>query len=193
MGIFVEAAGSHIQVVSACTLLESLISKEFQQHGQWFKDLGDPDHFRWNQPLDQAINPRLVFKENGQLKDKNNFIAGHIQLCEACNISNYLNTEFIDFLKAMLFYRNYVVHNGLEWGKDNVSEFKSKVGASVISQYFDKATSGEKDWIYTVKPETIIKLRSHVTRMIKDLDDMFWASMFNAQSRQALELGAKNA
>jgi len=160
MSLFTEAAGSHIQVVSACTLLEFLISKEFQQYGQWFKDQGNPDHFRWSQALEEAINPRRVFKENGQLKDRNNFIAGHIQLCEACNISNYLNTEFIDFLKNMLYYRNYVVHNGLEWGKENVSEFKSKVGANIISMYFDKATSGDRDWIYTVKPETIAKLRN---------------------------------
>lgn len=193
MGLFVEAAGSHIQVVSACTLLESLITKEFSQYGQWFKEQGNPTHVRWNQALEEAINPKRVFKSNGELKDKNNFIDGYIQLCEACNISQYLNEEFVGFLKAMLFYRNYVVHNGLEWGRDNINEFKSKVGKDIVSEYFDVASTGGKDWIYTVKRETIIKLRGHVTSMIADLDRMFWESMFNNRLNKPSESDLSNA
>lgn len=179
MGLFVEAAGSHIQVVTACTLLESLIAKEFEQYGKWFKRLGDPNHPRWLASDECSFNPRVVVKPNGEIKDRNNFIDGHIQLCEACGIAGYLDEDFKSFLRTMLFYRNYIVHNGLEWGERKVQDFKSKVGKRLIAEYFTKSTAGGSDWVYAAKPETIAKLRHHVSQMITDLDEMFWSAMFS--------------
>lgn len=173
MGLYVAAAGSHIQIVTACTLLESLISKEFQQNGELFQNNGNSDHLRWKAPLEHALNPRTVVRPNGKIGDRNNFIDGHIQLCEACNIEEYLDDESNSFLKTILFYRNYVVHNGLEWGEKNVQEFRSKVGKAEIENYFDTASSADTDWVYTAKPETIQKLRKHVSAMIKRLDELF--------------------
>ncbi|MEO1242497.1 MAG: hypothetical protein AAFX54_11365 [Pseudomonadota bacterium] len=177
MGIFTEAAHSHLIVISACTLLESLLTHEFRKYGAWFKKYGDDSHFRWQAPDQASFNPRYYFRENGKV-DRSNFIKGHVQLCEACNIESYLNEEFSNFVVAMLHYRNSVVHNGLEWGKDNIQEFRSKVGKKSLEKYFTKATSGDKDWIYTPKSTTILKLRSHANLMIGDFDRILWDQMF---------------
>ncbi len=169
MNLFVGAISSHIQIVSACTLLESLMTKEFEQYGDHLKKNGDQSHFRWKNDSKKSLSPQYVFKNNGNSKEKN-FIDGHIQLCQACVITPYMDADLIDFLKCMFLYRNHVVENGLEWNKDNLNKFKSKVSKKIIKKYFTKSTVDNQNCVYLAKPKAVQKLRSHINGMSYYLD-----------------------
>jgi len=61
---------------------------------------------------------------------ENGIATGTIQLFDALNLGLQLPNNFDNYIKILFFYRNYVMHNGVEWGKLHRDKFKRRIAKS---------------------------------------------------------------
>lgn len=67
-------------------------------------------------------DPHWYIQEDG--KQKGNIANGIVELCKLFKLNRNLPENFELLLTAIFQYRNYVMHNGVEWESDKIRKFK---------------------------------------------------------------------
>jgi hypothetical protein len=123
-----DAAVSLSAIGMIVPMAESVFSQSFQSLGSMYlaKRLEPPDHRRWQRAGRRAEhwNCQWYF---GRDEPRNDIISGLPQLSEASGLSAYLEPDMMDWLAAMLSYRNRMFHGGFEWSVAQRNQFKALI------------------------------------------------------------------
>lgn len=173
--VFVEASYSHMAASSLTSFFESLFFHEFYnlQHGIDFLSPIN-DSVRWKLESKKFWNPKKVAKDDGSLKNKDNFIEGVQQLFKALEIP--FTIPSIDWfkIKTLFHYRNFISHNGFEWRKEKIIEFNQLIGSFNGENNFKKATSGKEIWIFYMTDTFVNDLIELAFQCTHNFDTWFW-------------------
>lgn len=75
-------------------------------------------------------------------------VGGSLQLCEALNLSHKLPINFATYMKVLFGYRNYVMHNGVEWEKTRRDKFKETIQSTGCEGFYWSKSDGEDNVCY---------------------------------------------
>lgn len=90
-------------------------------------------------------------------KVENGIISGCLQLLEALNLTTQLPANFANYIKVLFSFRNYVMHNGVEWEKSQRDKFKKTIAGSGCEGFYWSKSGGEDNLCY-LKEEYIKEL-----------------------------------
>ena len=142
---FLDAAHSTAAVGLLAPLLESLFVRAFR-YFQGQRKAGqamEVTHERWRRP--DLWDCRYLWK-NGQRKQ--NPPKGILQLAEAIGLIEHLPDDLNVTLSALFAYRNNMLHRGIEWTEKDLLDFDNEVRSKGWTDCFEKATSGDKPWVF---------------------------------------------
>jgi hypothetical protein len=161
LSVYCDAAYSHLVASSLATFFESFFFHEFHNLRDEYearrkeyegRALKNSSFDRWKLiSKDDFWNPKKVAYKLG--KTKRDIVDGVQQLMEALEISIPIQPEKWLLIRTLFLYRNYVIHNGFEWRKAKLREFKSKVRNLKVDECFRSATSGNETWIIYMTKE----------------------------------------
>lgn len=151
-----DAAVSLSAIGMIVPIAESVFSQSFQALGSMYaaKQMQPPDHRRWKR-ADQhpeRWNCQWYF---GRDKARNDIISGLPQISEASGLSTYLEPDMMEWLAAMVSYRNRMFHGGFEWSLAQRDQFEALIAARNWDKYFQSARTNDKPWIFYLRDEVI--------------------------------------
>jgi hypothetical protein len=151
-----DAAVSLSAIGMIVPMAESVFSQSFHSLGSMYvaKELEPPDHPRWQRagPHPERWNCQWYFSRD---EPRNDIISGLAQLSEATGLSAYLQPDMMDWIAAMLSYRNRMFHGGFEWSLAQRDHFESLIAARKWDKYFQSARTNDKPWIFYLRDEVI--------------------------------------
>lgn len=89
-------------------------------------------------------------------KQKGNIANGIVELCKLFKLDRYLPEDFELLLTAIFQYRNYVMHNGVEWDSDKIRKFK-QVDDGLAFDAFEWSKRNGEEYIAFISDELINK------------------------------------
>ena len=151
-----DAAVSLSAIGMIVPMVESVFSQSFQSLGSMYaaKHMEPPDHRRWKRAGEHAErwNCQWYF---GRGEPRHDIISGLPQICEATGLSSYLEPDIMDWLAAMLSYRNRMFHGGFEWSLGQRDQFDILIATKKWENYFQSARTNDKPWIFYLRDEVI--------------------------------------
>lgn len=151
-----DAAVSLSAIGMIVPMLESVFSQSFQSLGLMYdaKGMSPPHHRRWQRAGKdpQRWNCQWYF---GSASSRLDIISGIAQLSEAIGLSTWLEPGTMDWIAAMLAYRNRLFHGGFEWSLEHREQFEALVAARAWDQFFQSARTNGKPWIFYLRDEII--------------------------------------
>jgi hypothetical protein len=151
-----DAVDSLSAIGMVVPMMESVFSQSLQSLGAMYaaKEMEPPPHQRWLRAGDdpQRWNCQWYF---GRCKRRNDIISGIAQLSEATGLSVYLPSDMMDWIAAMLTYRNRMFHGGIEWSLKQREEFETLIARRQWEKYFQSARIDDKPWIFYLRNEMI--------------------------------------
>lgn len=184
--VFVDASCSHIIASSLTAFFESLFFHEFFNLKDQY-DLRAPlnNSSRWMLEEKYFWNPKKVAKTNGKLERKESFIDGVRQLFEALEIPFLIPDVNWIKITILFHYRNYISHNGFEWRKEKINEFKNLIKNLNGMGYFSKATTGEDPWVFYLTEDFGNDLLDIAFQFTQNFDIWFWKRTEEWQEKAA--------
>lgn len=165
-----EAAVSLSAIGMIVPMAESVFSQTFQSLGSMYvaKRMEPPDHRRWQRAGQHAErwNCQWYF---GRDEARNDIISGLPQLSEASGLSPYLEPDTMDWIAAILSYRNRMFHGGFEWSLAQRDQFERLIAARSWDKYFQSARTNDNPWIFYLRDEVI----DDMPRRMESLLDSF--------------------
>ena len=151
-----DAAVSLSAIGMVVPMMESIFSQSLQSLGSMYvaKQIAPPDHKRWRSagPHPERWNCQWYFDAG---KPRNDIISGLPQLSEAVGLSAYLEPDTMNWIAAMLSYRNRMFHGGFEWSLPQRDQFERLIAARDWDKYFQSARTNDKPWIFYLRDEVI--------------------------------------
>ncbi|CAB9495352.1 hypothetical protein [Alteromonas macleodii] len=89
-------------------------------------------------------------------KQKGNIANGIVELCKLFKLDRYLPEDFELLLTAIFQYRNYVMHNGVEWDSDKIRKFK-QVDDGLAFDAFEWSKRNGEEYIAFISDELVNK------------------------------------
>lgn len=137
-------------------MMESIFSQSLLSLGAMYaaKDMSPPEHPRWQRAGSdrERWNCQWYFGRSGP---RNDIISGIPQLAEAVGLSTYLQPDMLDWIAAMLSYRNRMFHGGFEWSVKQRDQFEDLISARHWEKYFQSARTNDRPWIFYLRDEVI--------------------------------------
>jgi len=163
--VYQDAAHSAAAVALLAPLLEAVFTRLFEAIGRqgWPRDAGerrrradklaDPDARFWDA---QAYFPRRG-------EPTTNVLLGPGQLAEEAGLQAELPADTWKVFDAIMNYRNFTLHNGLEWPPAKRAEFDVMVAdKGWPSEWFTRSTSDRRTWIIYLSVDLIQRTLSLV-------------------------------
>jgi hypothetical protein len=173
--VYLDAAYSQIVASGISTFFESLFKHEFNNLKSEFGTKSPINSSpRWKLDDKHFWNPKKVAEPNGNLAKKDSLVEGIIQLVEALGIPISIQNEKWVKIKILFHYRNYLMHNGLEWTRKKILEFESLIKNLGGESCFSRATSGERTWIIYLSKAFENELIELAIQCVRDFDHWFW-------------------
>ena len=151
-------------------MAESVFSQSFQALGSMYvaKQMQPPDHPRWkrSEQHPQRWNCQMYF---GHQEVRSDIISGLRQISQATGLLAYLGPDVMDWLSAMLTYRNKMFHGGFEWSLAQRDQFENQIKSQNWDKYFQSARTNDKPWIFYLRDEVI----DDMPRRMKSILDSF--------------------
>lgn len=151
-----DAAVSLSAIGMVVPMMESVFAQSFQSLGSMYvaKQIAPPDHKRWRRAGQhhERWNCQWYFDRD---EPRNDIISGLPQLSEAVGLSTYLEPDTMDWIAAMLSYRNRMFHGGFEWSLPQRDQFERLIAARNWDKYFQWALTNDKPWIFYLRDEVI--------------------------------------
>lgn len=151
-----DAAVSLSAIGMIVPMMESVFSQSFQSLGALHdaKAMQPPEHRRWKRAgaHEKRWNCQWYF---GQAGARNDIICGIPQLSEATGLSPYLHDDVMDWIVAMLTYRNRMFHGGFEWSLEQRDQFERLIDARKWDKYFQSARTNDRPWIFYLRDDVI--------------------------------------
>jgi hypothetical protein len=145
--VYADAARSIAVSSLLASFLESALASIFRTVGEKLDaDKSTPDHPRFRNGADGSRLHRWncqKFFDGG--RSKSDLVRGVQQLAEVTGFP--LPMAHVPAFKALFEYRNYMLHNGMEWGEEARAEF-SRLITEWPSEWFSVATSDGQPWVY---------------------------------------------
>lgn len=143
--VFQDAAHSMAAVGMLAPFVESLFVTIFQKLRAKSTSVVPIDK-RWQIADEFFWNPRRYFAD-GQAKE--NTAAGIQQLAKSIGLKKHLPRDYGKCLNALLTYRNFMFHNGLEWPIDRRRDFARQMqGGGWPDDWFKTSESDGEVWIF---------------------------------------------
>lgn len=162
-----DAAVSLSAIGMIVPMAESVFFQTFQSLGSMYlaKKLEPPDHPRWHRagPDPDRWNCQWYF---GRYDRRNDIISGLPQLSEAAGLSTYLEPDTMDWIAAMLSYRNRMFHGGFEWSLSQRDQFETLIAAREWDKYFQSARTDGKPWIFYLRDEVIDEMPRRIETIL---------------------------
>tara|TARA_Y100000766_G_scaffold280889_1_gene291461 strand:+ start:872 stop:1741 length:870 start_codon:yes stop_codon:yes gene_type:complete len=99
-------------------------------------------------------DPHWYIQEDG--KQRGNIANGIKELCKLFKLDRLLPENFELLLTAIFQYRNYVMHNGVEWESDKIRKFK-EIDDGLAFNAFEWTKRDGEEYIATISDELINK------------------------------------
>lgn len=151
-----DAAVSLSAIGMIVPMAESVFSQSLQSLGSMYaaKQMQPPPHRRWTRAGEHAErwNCQWYF---GRDEPRNDIISGLPQLSEASGLAPHLEPDMMDWLVAMLSYRNRMFHGGFEWSLEQRDQFERLIAERKWEKYFQSARTNDKPWIFYLRDEVI--------------------------------------
>lgn len=165
-----DAAISLSAVGMIVPTIETIFAQAFHALGEKYvaKNMAPPDHKRWRRAKEHPDrwNVQRYF---GKDDDRVDIISGLPQLCEATGVSTHLGPDDLDWIVALLSYRNRMFHGGLEWSSQQRQMFVALIEARGWDQYFVWSTTNDQPWICYLRDEVIDALPDRVFAILGSL------------------------
>jgi len=178
-----DAVDSLVATVVIVPMMESFFIELFQGIGKKYKEkkIEPPEHHRWRRADNWNKDPNNCKKDRwdcsvyfGKNKPQPNLYEGIRQLSQATGLCDYLEEEkknTMDWIKALLVYRNYVFHNGLEWSEAKGNQFQ-ELSKKKNWQYFKPRLTGETPRMFYLC-DTVINEMPQMIEFIFDKAGIF--------------------
>lgn len=150
--------------------IETIFAQTFRALGEKYdaKGIAPSEHKRWRRAKDhpERWNVQGYFGKDGY---RVNIVAGLPQLCEATGITAYLRTDDLDWIDALLNYRNRMFHGGLEWSVPHRQAFGALIEERSWDRYFVWSKTNDEPWICYLRNEIIDALPDRVFAILGSL------------------------
>lgn len=146
-------------------IIESLFYEIFKNIGELMEDKFSGD----NEERLHCIKKRIIWDchfvvKNGKMHK--NIVNGIKQLAEFTGFNEFLPSDYYSILDALIYYRNMMFHDGLEWQNENTEKFKHKLETSNWPKnWFDCSKRNDTPWIYfmtTIMIERCLKFINEI-------------------------------
>lgn len=165
-----DAAISLSAVGMIVPTIETIFAQAFHALGEKYvaKNMAPPDHKRWRRAKEHPDrwNVQRYF---GKDENRVDIVSGLPQLCEATGVSIHLGPDDLDWIVALLSYRNRMFHGGLEWSSQQRQMFVALIEARGWDQYFVWSTTNDRPWICYLRDEVIDALPDRVFAILGSL------------------------
>lgn len=164
-----DGANSMAAIGMVAPMVESLFSQAFASLGLLYseKDIAPPEDERWTLAGgdEQRWNCQYYFKNAGE-PPKQDIISGIVQLSRATGLKNHISKADFVWIRAMLTYRNFMFHNGLEWTPRRRAEFTKVIEAQKWEHFFSSATSGGYPWVFYIEKRVMAEIPDVIERIL---------------------------
>ena len=154
-----DAAVSLSAVGMIVPMMESVFRQSFQSLGSMYTGtkMSPPNHHRWQRARDhpKRWDCQLYFGEGGNGEPKSDIISGIRQLSEAAGLLTFLEPDTMDWIEAMLTYRNRMFHGGFEWSLAERERFETLIAKQGWEHYFKSARTNGRPWIFYLRDDII--------------------------------------
>jgi hypothetical protein len=151
-------------------MIESVFAQTFNSLGVKYitKGIAPPAHRRWERAREhpEGWNAQWYF---GKDQHRVDIVSGLPQLCEAAGVAAYLQPDNLDWIVALLTYRNRMFHGGFEWAIPQREKFMTLVEKRGWDRYFTWSTSGGEPWIFYLRDEVIDSLPDRMFSILSGL------------------------
>ena len=155
--VYTEAAVSMAAIGMVAPMVESVFAEAFRELGKMYvvKNRSPGDHKRWTRADEHKDRWNVQVYFDSKREAKSNIILGLPQIAEAVGLNAHIDSETWKWLDAMLQYRNYMFHGGLEWSEENREKFQTLIETQGWEKYFDKSTTNDAPWIFYIRADAI--------------------------------------
>lgn len=95
-----------------------------------------------------------------------------MRLVDEVNIRSYMPDDLEPTLSALFAYRNAMFHSGFEWPREELEKFEKKLNKSGWpSDWFLRATSNDKPWMFYMSPKFIEHCLGIVEEVIRGIEE----------------------
>lgn len=165
-----DAAISLSAVGMIVPTIETIFAQAFHALGEKYvaKGIAPPDHKRWRRAKEnpERWNVQWYFGKNDGRVD---IVSGLPQLCDATGVSAHLGPDDLDWIVALLSYRNRMFHGGFEWSIPQRQTFVALIAERGWDQYFVWSTTNDQPWICYLRDEVIDALPDRVFAILGSL------------------------
>ncbi|ESY22448.1 hypothetical protein [Mesorhizobium sp. C395A] len=165
-----DAAISLSAVGMIVPTLETIFAQAFRALGDKYvaKGIAPPDHKRWRRAKDnpERWNVQWYFGKSDAGVD---IVSGLPQLCDATGVSAHLRPDDLDWIVALLSYRNRMFHGGFEWSIPQRQTFVALIAERGWDQYFVWSTTDHEPWICFLRDQVIDALPDRVFAILGSL------------------------
>lgn len=135
-------------------MIETVFSQSFHSLGAKYAVTGltPPDHERWRRAGEDANRWNCQWRF-GRRGPKQDITVGLPQLSEAAGLTPFLPEGMMDWIVALLTYRNRMFHGGLEWSIEQRDQFEKLIEERGWDRYFTSARSSDRPWIFYLRDE----------------------------------------
>lgn len=188
MSVFHDAAASMAAIGMIIPFIERISHYFFERMGRLYteKNLSPPPNKRWSVPTEDEASRWDCSLYLSSKEVKKNFYAGFTQLAKATGLLKYIPKSMMTWLDAMIFYRNYMFHNGFEWGEESKHKFQETITKKSWNKYFSFSKRSNDPWIFTINQEFINKSPDLINEFLdclasycKDLPEEIWTIQDN--------------
>jgi len=148
-------------------MIETVFSQSFQSLGAKYAVTGltPPDHQRWRRAEGhaEAWNCQWHF---GRRDPRLDITAGIPQLSDAAGLAPFLPADALDWIVALLTFRNRMFHGGLEWSIGQRNQFEKLIEQRKWDRYFVAALSNDRPWIFYLRDEMIDELPDRMNSLL---------------------------
>lgn len=166
-----EAAISLSALGMVVPMIESVFSQSLSALGALYAEstISPPAHRRWDRAGadDGRWNCQIYYDKKRE--PHTDIIRGLPQLSEAAGLSACLSPEDVDWIVALLSYRNRMFHGGFEWSIEQRDKFLALVEGQGWQKYFQWSESDHRPWIFYLRDEVIDAMPDRVRAILDSL------------------------
>ena len=166
---FDDGANSMAAIGMVAPMVESLFSQAFSSLGLLYAEKGmePPDDERWSVAgsHEHRWNCQYYFK-NVDEPPRQDIISGIVQISRASGLKNYITKADFVWIRAMLTYRNFMFHNGLEWSPQRRADFVKVMKEQKWEHFFSFAKTGGDPWVFYIDKEVMADIPNVIERIL---------------------------
>jgi len=183
-----DAAISLSAIGMIVPMIETIFAQTLHALGAKYvaKGIAPPVHKRWQRAGDhpQRWNVQWCFSGDDA---RNDIVSGLPQFSEASGLSAHLQPEDLDWIVALLSYRNRMFHGGFEWSIPQRQMFVNLIAEREWDRYFFWSKINDEPWICYLRDEVVDALPDRVLAILGSLGRFTKALSYDLMSEPTHE------